>query len=134
MAVNELEVILVVGEKRRTNSPSAQGDKNVVEQCRQLGSPISVFFLHGHDYLRGLNPVGKSGSYYPTGTLHRVNELLDQSAATAIPRVYCELIGNNGRKKGCREERKEGRSKLDSLLLGSNRPKIDVGVQEVLHR
>ena len=43
MTVNKLKIIPVIREECCSNPPRAEGNENIIEQSRYLGSPAAVF-------------------------------------------------------------------------------------------
>ena len=134
MAMDEPEVVLVIGQECRPDSPRAERDQNVVEQGGEFGSPAPLFLFNGrHDRSR-FYPVIKSGVHYPPGTLHRADKFGQQIAGAAIPGINVELVRYNGRQIGGGQQRIKGLSKSISFHLGPGGSEINIGVKQVLHR
>jgi len=134
VAMDELEVILVIGQDRCPDSPRAERDQNIVEQGRELGSPAPFFLFNGRYDRSRFYPVIKSGVHYPPGTLHRTDKFCQQITGAAIPGINVELVRYNGRQIGGGQQRIKGLSKSISFHLGPGGSEINIGVKQVLHR
>src|SRR6266850_1558630 len=104
VAVNKPKVIPVVREECCPNPPRAEGNENIIEQSRHLGSPASVFFLNRCDDRGCLGPISKGWANDSTRALHWTDEFLYQAPGATILGVDIQLIGDNGRQKGGRKE------------------------------
>lgn len=62
------------------------------------------------------------------------DKLLRQTPGAAILGIDVKLVGNHRGEMGGREEREKGLPKLGLLLLGSKGTKVNIGIEEILHR
>ena len=134
VAVDEPEVVLVIGQECRPDPPRAERDQNIVEQGGELGSPTPFFLFKGRYDRSRFYPVIESGVHYPPGTLHRTDKFGQQITGAAIPGINVELVRYNGRQIGGGQQRKKGLSKSISFRLRPGGSEVDISIEQVLHR
>lgn len=129
MAADQGEVITVARHKNRTDPTGAERDQDIVQESWELRSPAPVTRRNDRYERRRLGLVVKGRSYQAAGVLERLQELVDISSSPPVASVHEQLVRNDSRQVGRRQQGKEASAEVLPGLVRLKGTEINVRVE-----